>query len=112
MQDRGAHHVVLALTGPLPRRHVREALVVAPRLPVGRLVLLAEVTPARLVEAVSRRRPGAERLVAWQPDASVQRIIDGWPRAFTSHRALALGFHADASADGVVGAFLAAEPPR
>jgi hypothetical protein len=70
------------------------------------------VTPAQLVAAVARRRAGAERLVAWQPDAGVQRIIDGWPQAFTSQRALALGFHADACADDVVNAFLAAEPPR
>ena len=70
------------------------------------------VTPAQLVGAVARRRPGAERLVAWQPEARVQRIIDGWPQVFTSQRALALGFHADAHVDDVVSAFIAAEPPR
>jgi hypothetical protein len=47
--------------------------------------------------------------VQWQPDAHVQRIIDGWPRAFTSQRALALGFAPDAGVDALVSAFLASE---
>ncbi len=67
------------------------------------------VTPAELVDAAARRAPGAAALVRWQPDAAVQRVIDGWPRAFTSARALALGFTPDASADALVQAFLATE---
>ena len=80
-------------------------------LPPGRALNLPglTVTPAQLVQAVARVRPGADALVAWQPDAGVQRIIDGWPRAFTSARALALGFGADAGVDDVVAAFLRAE---
>lgn len=67
------------------------------------------VTPAQLVQAVARQAPEAAARVAWQPDPQVQRILDGWPRAFTSARALALGFTPDASADALVRAFLAAE---
>lgn len=68
------------------------------------------VTPAQLVEAVSRRLSGGigDR-VAWQPDAQVQRIVDGWPAGFSSERALALGFRPDDSADALVAAFLAHE---
>ena len=87
------------------------ATLAACRLPPGRTLNLPglTVTPAQVVQAVARVRPGAEALVAWHPDTGVQRIIDGWPRAFTSERALALGFGADASVDDVVAAFLRAE---
>jgi len=68
------------------------------------------VTPAQIVHAVERRLPddGAAR-VAWEHDAKLQEIIDGWPSGFTSARALALGVKADESIDAVVDAFLAAE---
>jgi nucleoside-diphosphate-sugar epimerase len=67
-------------------------------------------TPAQIVQAVARRLSGGiDDLIAWQPDAQVQRIIDGWPAGFTSERALALGFRPDDSADALVEAFLAAE---
>src|SRR6266568_7729491 len=46
-------HGGLAHARDLPRRHVAEACVVALRLPLGRLILLAEVTTARLL-AVER----------------------------------------------------------
>lgn len=67
------------------------------------------VTPVELVNAVGRRL-GVEpvTLVRWQPDPTVQRIIDGWPRTFTSRRALALGIDADPSADALVAGFAAA----
>jgi len=69
------------------------------------------VTPAQIVQAVARHLPGGTTPdVHWQPDAAVQRIVDAWPRAFTSERALALGFTPDPSADAVVQAFLSQEP--
>ena len=65
------------------------------------------VTPTQIVQAVARHLPaGGADAVDWRPDAAVQRIIDGWPRAFTSERALALGFSPDASADALVQSFL------
>lgn len=71
------------------------------------------VTPAQIVHAAARYvSAGSDAGVDWQPDANVQRIIDGWPRAFTSQRALALGFSPDASVDTVVDAFRAAEEPH
>jgi nucleoside-diphosphate-sugar epimerase len=58
------------------------------------------VTPLQLVDAVMRA--GATGHIHWQPYAQFQRIVDGWPRAFTSQRALALGLAADASVDHLV----------
>ena len=68
------------------------------------------VTPAEIVQAAARHgSPGSSELVVWKPEAQVQQIIDGWPKAFTSERALALGFTSDASADALVQSFLAQE---
>lgn len=39
--------------------------------------------------------PEARALVSMQPDASVQRIVGGWPGAFTPARARALGLNPD-----------------
>jgi hypothetical protein len=49
--------------------------------------------------------------VHWQPDAQMQAIVDGWPRAFTSARALALGLTPDANALALVDAYLETWPP-
>jgi nucleoside-diphosphate-sugar epimerase len=69
------------------------------------------VTPDEILRAVARRLPpGGDDPVDWRPDAQVQHIIDSWPKAFTSERALALGISPDASADVLVQSFLAEEP--
>jgi nucleoside-diphosphate-sugar epimerase len=84
-------------------------------LPPSRVMNLPglTVTPAEISQAVARHLPaGAENAVDWRPDAQVQHIVDSWPRAFTSERALALGFSRDASADALVQSFLAQENLR
>jgi nucleoside-diphosphate-sugar epimerase len=67
------------------------------------------VTPAQLAAAAARA--GGSGRITWQPDAQVQAIVNGWPRAFTSERALALGLTADASADALVAAYLESQRP-
>lgn len=62
------------------------------------------VTPGAIASAVARR--GATGQISWQPDATLQGIVDGWPRAFTSDRALRLGLHADAHIDDIIDAHL------
>jgi len=53
-------------------------------------------------EAVARRvRPG--------PDATIARIVAGWPSNFDASRATALGFRADASFEDIVRAHIADE---
>ena len=66
------------------------------------------VTAGDIANAVARRT-GAAALVRWHGDPQVQQIIDGWPKTFTSARALASGFTADKSADALVDAFVASE---
>jgi nucleoside-diphosphate-sugar epimerase len=60
-----------------------------------------------------QRAAGAQALqhIRWQPDITIQRIISSWPGAFTSQRALQLGFQADASMDAIVQAFIEDDLP-
>lgn len=91
---------------------VQLAALPAAALQTGRTMNLPglTVTPAEIVAAVARHLPAGQAApVDWLPDARVQQIIDGWPHAFTSERALALGFTPDASADALVQSFLAQE---
>ncbi len=62
------------------------------------------VTPGELAAAVAAK--GATGRIVWQEDAQMQAIVDGWPRAFTSARALALGLAPDADAAALVDAYL------
>ena len=54
--------------------------------------------------AALRRIAGDEvaRRVRHQPDATIMRIVAGWPQNFDPRRALALGFRADASFDDII----------
>jgi nucleoside-diphosphate-sugar epimerase len=63
--------------------------------------------------AALQRAAGAQALqhIRWQPDATIQRIISSWPGAFTSQRALQLGFQADASMDAIVQVFIEDDLP-
>jgi D-erythronate 2-dehydrogenase len=44
----------------------------------------------------------AVRLIRREPDPTIIRIVEGWPRDFDTRRALALGFKADASFDEII----------
>ncbi len=46
------------------------------------------------------------KLISWQPDAFIQRIVGSWPSSFLPKRALALGFKADDSMTQIIRAFL------
>lgn len=51
-----------------------------------------------------RRVAGASAtaLIRRQPDETIMRIVEGWPRNFDARRALSLGFKADASFDDII----------
>ena len=64
-----------------------------PSLQGGRTMNLPglTVTPMQIVQSVARRAPQAgAAFVDWHPDAGLQRIVDSWPRVFTSQRVLAI----------------------
>lgn len=84
------------------------------RLGLRRALTLPGVsaTVADAIEAL--RRVAGDRAVALirrEPDAAVARIIETWPEAFATERALTLGFTADASFDAIVAQHVAEFPP-
>jgi len=93
----------------------------SPRAAIGFLVHAAKIDTAQLgarrnlsmpgisatvgEQIESLRRVAGEkvvRLIRRQPDATIMRIVDGWPRNFDARRGLALGFRADASFDDII----------
>ena len=44
----------------------------------------------------------AVRLIRREPDPTIMRIVEGWPRNFDPKRALALGFRADSSFEEII----------
>jgi nucleoside-diphosphate-sugar epimerase len=61
------------------------------------------VTVGEQIEALGRvAGEQAVKLIREEPDAAIQRIVEGWPRNFDAQRALALGFRADPSFDEII----------
>ena len=60
-------------------------------------------TVAEQIEAL-RKVAGekAAQRIRREPDAAIQRIVEGWPRNFDAQRALALGFRADRSFEDII----------
>jgi len=54
----------------------------------------------------------AVRLIRREPDATIMRIVEGWPRNFDARRALALGFRADPSFEHIVRYHVEDEAPQ
>lgn len=81
--------------------HTRSLIV--PGLSVQVSDMVAALQRAAGVQAVQHIR--------WQPDPEIQRIISSWPGAFTSPRALRLGFQADANMDAIVQTFIEDDLP-
>ncbi len=50
--------------------------------------------------------PAAVQLIRWEPDATIQHIVDGWPGRVEAARAKTLGFKADRSFDEIVRAHI------
>jgi D-erythronate 2-dehydrogenase len=71
------------------------------------------LTVGEQIEAL-RRVAGekAVRLIRRQPDATIMRIVEGWPRNFDAKRAAALGFRADRSFDDIIRAHIEDESAK
>ncbi len=93
----------------------------SPRAAIGFLLHAADLETAQLGARRSLTMPGvsatvgeqiealrrvageaAVRRIREEPDATIMRIVEGWPRNFDATRATALGFRADASFDDII----------
>ena len=93
----------------------------SPRAAIGFLLHAASLDTARLGSRRNLSMPGisatvadqiealrrvagekAAQLIRREPDATIMRIVEGWPRNFEARRALSLGFQADASFDDII----------
>ena len=64
-------------------------------------------TVADMVEALKREAGDkAAQLIRWEPDATIQRIVESWPSKVEAPRARALGFTADPDFDAIVRAHI------
>ncbi|HZE62009.1 MAG TPA: D-erythronate dehydrogenase [Burkholderiales bacterium] len=101
----------------------------SPRAAIGFLLHAAELDTAQLgarrgltmpgvsatvgeqIEALRRvAGDAAARRIREEPDATILRIVQGWPRSFDARRATALGFRADASFDDIIRIHMQDEP--
>ena len=61
------------------------------------------VTVKDMVSALERFAGcAASNRIRWEPDSSVERIVNSWPGRFATLRAVGLGFRADQSFDDIV----------
>ena len=93
----------------------------SPRAAIGFLLHAAKMDTAQLGARRNLSMPGisatvgeqiealrkvagdkAARLIRREPDPTIMRIVEGWPRNFDTKRALALGFRADASFEDII----------
>ena len=100
----------------------------SPRSAIGFLVQAATLDTAKLGARRNLNMPGVSATVGEeisalrriageavaarirrQPDATIARIVAGWPANFDTQRALALGFRADASFEDIVRAHIGDE---
>jgi D-erythronate 2-dehydrogenase len=52
---------------------------------------------------------GVTKRIRREPDATIQRIVAGWPRNFDPQRALALGFRAEKTFEEIIRIHIADE---
>ena len=93
----------------------------SPRAAIGFLLHAAKLDTAKLGARRNLSMPGVSatvgeqiealrkvagektaRLIRREPDATIMRIVEGWPRNFDTSRALALGFRADAAFEDII----------
>jgi len=69
----------------------------------GLLLPAVVASMAELVDAMERAAgSGVRKLLRFAPDPVLEAQFAGWPRALEARRALALGFQADESLDGIL----------
>lgn len=96
-----------------PRRAVESMLLAMTLAPSAlgerRIIPLPGLTTtvADMVAALERiAGPEAVKLIRWEPDATIQRIVESWPSQVDAPYARSLGFSADADFDTIVQAHI------
>ena len=75
------------------------------RYDIARYGSTARGSRGRRSQIEALRRVAGEnvvRLIKRQPDPTIMRIVEGWPRNFDPKRALELGFRADQSFEQII----------
>src|SRR3954469_5868458 len=84
---------------------IHAASIDTERLGARRNLSMPGISATVAEEIESLRRVAGEkatRLIRREPDPTIMRIVDGWPRNFETKRALSLGFSADPSFDDII----------
>jgi D-erythronate 2-dehydrogenase len=89
-------------------------LLHAAKLDLGRVGARQNLTMPGLSSTVAEQVAALERvagqdavrLIRHEPDATIQKIVAGWPSNFDARRALDLGFEAEASFDEIIKAHI------
>lgn len=103
----------------------------SPRAAVGFMMHAAEIDLAQLGNRRNLSMPGlsatvgeqiealreiagesAVNLIRYEPDETIARIVDGWPRAFDARLATALGFQAETSFADIIRAYIEDDLPE
>jgi D-erythronate 2-dehydrogenase len=94
----------------LSPRRVIDAFVHAIELPSEQLGTTRHINLPGTTYSVAEMVAALERVggkavtdrIRWEPDAVIQKIVDGWPQRFATPRAEQFGFKADGSLDEIV----------
>jgi nucleoside-diphosphate-sugar epimerase len=94
----------------LSPRRVIDAFVHAMELPSEQLGTTRHINLPGTTYSVAEMVAALERVggkavtdrIRWEPDAVIQKIVDGWPQRFATPRAEQFGFKADGSLDEIV----------
>jgi nucleoside-diphosphate-sugar epimerase len=79
-----------------------------------RALLLPAISASVEAMIAAVRRVGGEaaaKRITLRPDPKTQHIVDGWPAGVNAQRAEALGLHADATVEEIVGTFVHQDLP-
>jgi nucleoside-diphosphate-sugar epimerase len=102
--------------------------ILSPSLTIASLIRSAEVSDAQwgprlgmnfpalrcrvgdMAAALERISPEAARLLDWQLDPAITKLVDTWPGHVTSARANALGLHANADFESIIREYIRENP--
>ena len=88
---------------------VHAAMLSAADLGARRSLTMPGVSATVAMQIEALRRFGGEDavgLIRSEPDETIARMVDSWPRAFDANRATRLGFHAEADFDEIIRVYI------